>query len=1268
MSDFSSHSLGRRMKARAPPPPQQAPQPSPRRMPRSSTPEDGGTPGVDTKENILRQTVDLQLTLPRGARASHTADGRKALMDLLVELCSRFHLNPALHTLELYTPEGHSVGFKPNLLLGSLDVTSALIKEKVLEEKVARRPAPKVPEKTVRLMVNYHGNQKAVVRVNPLSPLQDLIPVIADKCDFNPAHVLLLRDSVSHRELPLNQSLTQLGIKEVYVLDQSLALQPKMASAPVLNYADSTYSSSASLSRAEKKGFLGLFQTRRPSRREASNTVETMDLDRCTDTHSNGTYSVTGVSPSNLSPHKMSPKSDPKKRRAPAPPASVAPSMEESHIRSHQVGYVSETMQRKRKAPAPPTPASITRGLDESPAAPDPTQSKTLHAKMAPTSTTVKTKAEWSVSADIPNSSSPTPSSSTVDSLAVQDSSSEFSHSLDDSDLDPDQTGSQLSSLTSSTASGSVRTVSRSSIVKVTEERGPAEASGGFPESGRESALNLKLEDAESNRHSTMDFVHTFKRSTEDHQAVDQEDETASVSSSGGSSSLIDHGYAASDGIAEDSGLVCSPYDTQPTSPEGSVFVHGNTGLQKSLHDTSSDSDEGCATWESRNRHGDLKPHSKSRGLTEQDEKTLDITWRFHHFETPPADNMAPVEQTRVPVSVVDMDVPVTAIDEVLEEFEVKREATVTQRVESFDHKGGKPDAEVRNKNNNAWTEADSRKAAASSERFREEKKKTKDKTLKETKDTRLRVEKEKPAEKVPPVYQVNSLPKHSKITHNVSSRFGMKTFTVVPPKPTVIQTSHDQAASVSPGAIKIDEQGNMVRAGTSWNKTSGSSSEFRKSERSPRVSSAKEFWSSSERQESVSPVRRDKFEISRRADATSSEWRTLKNEEKTGTLKKEEEVEFKIATPKVIPQPSHKASLPPPVQTNSLNRDLSFLKPSRRTSSHYVASAITKHRPNPGASTLEAPVPSRAGQSEQQNLQVSRHRSTDSVDARQLHREEKAVERRPSPLRVPTQNSNLDVRRHQTRSPSPSPHRQPQSKPLPAPKPASNVVAASAKITPKPERLVIPLGGDEETPAASIFGPVKKFKPVVFKSVEKESSLHSDLMEAIQNSGGKDRLKKVSSPGASGAKKVSYVEEENERSALLAAIRAQNNPGRLKKTQSAAAHELKVIRESVSEEPRSPKASPSASIITSPVLTSPPPPPPMLGPPPPLLLKPSAVSRPSPNDPSDPAAAREAMLEAIRSGSAAERLRKVSAPAKTIKVNGRRGTMQAAASALSRM
>lgn len=67
-------------------------------------------------------------------------------MDLLVDLCSQYHLNPAYHTLELLSPEAHPVVFKPNALLGTLDVSCALIKERVPEERVVRKPPPKVPE------------------------------------------------------------------------------------------------------------------------------------------------------------------------------------------------------------------------------------------------------------------------------------------------------------------------------------------------------------------------------------------------------------------------------------------------------------------------------------------------------------------------------------------------------------------------------------------------------------------------------------------------------------------------------------------------------------------------------------------------------------------------------------------------------------------------------------------------------------------------------------------------------------------------------------------------------------------------------------------------------------------------------------------------------------------------------------------------------------------------------------------------------------------
>lgn len=60
------------------------------------------------------------------------------------------------------------------------------------------------------------------MRVNPLVPLRTLVPVVCEKCDFDSAHVVLLRDGASRRELPLDKSLSELDIKELYVHDRSL--------------------------------------------------------------------------------------------------------------------------------------------------------------------------------------------------------------------------------------------------------------------------------------------------------------------------------------------------------------------------------------------------------------------------------------------------------------------------------------------------------------------------------------------------------------------------------------------------------------------------------------------------------------------------------------------------------------------------------------------------------------------------------------------------------------------------------------------------------------------------------------------------------------------------------------------------------------------------------------------------------------------------------------------------------------------------------------
>ncbi|XP_063342224.1 protein cordon-bleu isoform X2 [Pelmatolapia mariae] len=1562
MSASSKPPLGR-MKAHAPPPPP-APQPAPRHIFRTATPDGGGTSGMEAKENILRATVDLQLTLPQGNQIYVTEDGSKALMDLLVELCSRYHLNPALHTLEVLSPEGQSLGFKPNALLGSLNVACVLIKEKVLEEKVARRPAPKVPEKTVRLMVNYHGNQKAVVRVNPLISLQALIPVICDKCEFDPTRVLLLKDSISQRELPLDKTLAELGIKDLYVHDQRLAFQPKMASAPALNYTDFVRNSTGSLDRPEKKGLLGIFQFSRRKSKTETTSVDMDDFDdkiiQNTDTQSCDVSTVSGFSSgpnwsgtlgqsqSVASIPRLSPKAETKKRRAPPPPPAPAPRMEHTTVESCQMSLGSESQQRKRKAPAPPpTPTSITQGSDDTSASAAPTPDsqapdkptpasriKVAHSTTASAATVIKLTEKTAshkiavdpVSNAMPTSSSPTPSNSTTDSLAVQDSSSELSQGLDDSDADLEQAESHYSYTSSSTTSGSVRVQPAAKNSSGRVEDSVSSAAGKITQdrtsennsmSETESALNLKLDEAENNRHSGMGNTHRLvppkplrspvqepsqhvspstppstppptepTESNSPHNLTEVEEapqswlhsvqnsavsdqkpeteaplaETLSLGSSSAGSSLHDQGYAASEGMAEgeDSGMISSPSDTQPTSPDGSVSLDGSSGWKPAgpVRDSSSESDEGCATWGSVHRHKDISPLILKNSFEDDPKLAAELHQTLADFEADLADHEDVVsakeapytmssDSNEVPVSVVDLDVPVTAIDEVLEDYdhniiehEVKsftRKESVGSKEHGFCHKSR---MEPENKNNNAYTEAVNNKRnrtntkdLSQSEQHTKpaenksvcdrKEKKIKEKKIKEMNlvdsnsvkgDKQILAVKsnddvhenmksavilpdpvrynaesfEKKKPDLPPASQKpvstekdeqthRVFPSsHNKITRNVTSRFGMKTFTVIPPKPSVINTAKEQSGvPFTIGAIKIDDQGNMVKEGISRNNVSRSSeSQINSDEGSPLLGKAKAFWSSNERQDTAVNPSKDKAEESKnklKSASTSVTETTLKTSN-TEYLKstqstvsepperiqpkevvKEEtkepirnvkvadkdcvEVGSKNSVPKNVQPPADKPTIPP-----SLLPDLSFLRPPRRTSSQYVASAIAKHPPktlakpsyipnspecsaslktpttdlqksgrsmqvnprqsslaslldnkeNGSNSTVRYPGPQRSTSypeymSDQQkdfreangggfeNGVVATKRSSDMLEnkpAKNNHAELSGSTK----IKV-TANEQDNVKHSQLGGPSPAKSNALNSyiKPPTAPKTISqtNNSEETASKSQLPE-TVSDSSVTPGSPAVTVFGPVKKFRPVIHKSVEKETSLHSSLMEAIQTGGGKDRLKKISTSGPSSLKKGPYVEEENERSALLAAIRAQNNTSRLKKVKSAAAHELEKFRKLASEEERSPSSpsSPKNLTCTSPLFTHPPPPPPpTIAPPPPAPVLPqgktSSVPHSNANAPRNPALAREAMLEAIRSGSAAERLKKVAVPKKTVQVNGKLGTIQASSSTI---
>ncbi|XP_025896770.1 protein cordon-bleu-like [Nothoprocta perdicaria] len=256
---------GRRMKARAPPPPNQPSAASgihSEQKPPAELDAISDQSLVSVKENMINRLVDFTVILPSGVEQKSTVQGSKAVMDLLVDLCSRYHLNPAQHSLELRSWEMQQpLSYKPNTLIGALDVQTVLLKEKIPEEKT-KRPPPRVPEKSVRLVVNYLKTQKTVVRVSPEVPLHHIIPAICEKCEVSREHVVLLRDSITGEELELTKSLEELGIKELYAWDRKRVPPSKTQSEPSLNYREPSRNASVinDAIEKEKRGFLGFFK------------------------------------------------------------------------------------------------------------------------------------------------------------------------------------------------------------------------------------------------------------------------------------------------------------------------------------------------------------------------------------------------------------------------------------------------------------------------------------------------------------------------------------------------------------------------------------------------------------------------------------------------------------------------------------------------------------------------------------------------------------------------------------------------------------------------------------------------------------------------------------------------------------------------------------------------------------------------------------------------------------------------------------------------
>uniref|UniRef100_A0A8C6Z0Z9 Cordon-bleu ubiquitin-like domain-containing protein n=1 Tax=Nothoprocta perdicaria TaxID=30464 RepID=A0A8C6Z0Z9_NOTPE len=273
---------------------------------------------MEQKENVIDKDIELSVVLPGDVVKYTTVNGRKPMMDLLIFLCAQYRLNPSSYTIELMSAENSQIKFKPNTPIGMLEVEKVIVKPKQMDKK---KPAPVIPEQTVRVVINYKKTQKTVIRVSPHAPLQELIPIISSKCEFDPSHTILLKNYQSQEALDLTKSLNDFGLRELYAMDISRGKT-------IINYffffiLDS-YQMSENLDvlkERENKGFFSFFQRSKKKRDQAASAPATPLMSKPRPTFISRCNTVSKQYDSSTLPSEM-----PKKRRAPLPPMTTSQS------------------------------------------------------------------------------------------------------------------------------------------------------------------------------------------------------------------------------------------------------------------------------------------------------------------------------------------------------------------------------------------------------------------------------------------------------------------------------------------------------------------------------------------------------------------------------------------------------------------------------------------------------------------------------------------------------------------------------------------------------------------------------------------------------------------------------------------------------------------------------------------------------------------------------------------------------------------------------
>ncbi|XP_062313938.1 cordon-bleu protein-like 1b [Osmerus eperlanus] len=338
---------------------------------------------MDQKENLLERELNLLVVLPGGVEKTTLVHGSKPMMDLLVMLCAKYHLNPSGHTIELVTTNRNHIKFKPNAPIGTLEAEKILLKPKGGEDK-NKKSCPQMPEATVRLVINYKKTQKTILRVNPRVPLQELLPAICEKCEFAMDTTVLLRDLLSPGPLDLTTSLNDCGVRELYAKDiKGLGLADRPTSSPVCPSSPSHHGTADTITpgkdkKEKEKENKGMFSLFRRSRKKPDQSMPASAPASPVLSKPRPLSMASLGAPCSFYDSSTMPADVPKKRRAPLPPMLVSQSCPSDLSSRPRISSEAEALsdpdqaaglspgsssesslrRTKRKAPHPPSSSS----------------------------------------------------------------------------------------------------------------------------------------------------------------------------------------------------------------------------------------------------------------------------------------------------------------------------------------------------------------------------------------------------------------------------------------------------------------------------------------------------------------------------------------------------------------------------------------------------------------------------------------------------------------------------------------------------------------------------------------------------------------------------------------------------------------------------------------------------------------------------------------------------------------------------------------------